>query len=82
MSIKKYKKIEIDDNTLNAIISAISIKRFSRYKHACKGDNREALQLYVWNKAVAAAFYGPLHEVEILLRNTINASMTSKFGPF
>ena len=41
---------------------------------------RETLELYVWNTALAAAFYGPLQGLEIALRNALHGELTSICG--
>jgi hypothetical protein len=42
----------------------------------------DSLALYVWNTALAAAFYGPLQSLEIALRNALHAELTSICGRF
>jgi hypothetical protein len=44
------------------------------------GDRRSAVQLYWWNVGVSAAFYTPLHCLEVALRNAVHQQLTATFG--
>jgi hypothetical protein len=50
--------------------SLLSADRLGSY--GTRPATRETLQLYVWNTALAAAFYGPLQALEIALRNALH----------
>ena len=39
-----------------------------------------ALKLYVWNAGLSGALFGPLHAVEVGLRNAIHGQMSTIFG--
>ncbi|MFF0770170.1 hypothetical protein ACFYUK_14880 [Nonomuraea wenchangensis] len=47
----------------------VSAPRFAPYLGMFQGDGAAAWELYRWNIQVSAAFYGPLHWLEISLRN-------------
>ena len=50
------------------------------YFTASGGDLKGAIDLYIWNTAVSAAFYGPLQAVEIGLRNAVHRELSTLFG--
>lgn len=62
------------------IRDALSVPRFAPYLAKASGDLRAAIQLYWWNVGVSAAFYAPLHCLEMALRNAVNQQLTIKFG--
>jgi hypothetical protein len=43
-------------------------------------DPAAALQLYTWNTAVSAAFYGPIQALEVSLRNSYDQILQRDFG--
>jgi len=57
------------------ILSALSPPRFASYVRSAEGDADAALRLYMWNIQVSAAFYGPLHFLEITLRNALREQL-------
>ncbi|MEU8192862.1 hypothetical protein AB0C10_03655 [Microbispora amethystogenes] len=59
---------------------AISQPRLAPYLRSCGADAARAERLYYWNLEVAAAFYGPLHFLEICLRNAFHHALTTRFG--
>lgn len=58
----------------------MSLDRFQRYLDCAGGDVPKACQLYAWNTAAAAAFYGPIQSLEIVLRNAIHKALASTYG--
>ncbi len=40
-----------------------------------------ALRLYTFNVQLSAALYGPLHMLEVALRNRADAQLTTVYGP-
>ncbi|MER5393246.1 hypothetical protein [Saccharopolyspora sp. NPDC002686] len=44
------------------------------------GDLDAAFRLYQWNLSVCAAFYGPLHWLEVALRNAMHEALRDHFG--
>lgn len=61
---------------------ALSPARFDPYRKACGGDTAAALRLYWWNIEVSGAFYGPLHCLEIALRNALHDRLRRMHGRF
>lgn len=63
------------------IYRAMSRERLAPYLAACRGDLAAAMRLYGWNLEVAAAFFhGPLHYLEITLRNALDRELAARFG--
>ncbi|WP_433498316.1 hypothetical protein ACQP1K_26030 [Sphaerimonospora sp. CA-214678] len=59
---------------------ALSEPRLAPYLRCSRADAAQAERLYYWNLEVAAAFYGPLHFLEVSLRNVFHRALTAKFG--
>jgi hypothetical protein len=59
---------------------ALSPARFEPYLKACGGDTPAALRLYWWNVEVSSAFYGPLHCLEVALRNALHDRLRQGYG--
>jgi len=69
------------DGVLAARIrDAVSPERLQPYLDALPGDLVAAHRLYAWNIEVSAAFYGPLHWLEVILRNAMHRQLTELFG--
>lgn len=62
------------------IRGALSWPRFAPYLARAGGDMTTAVQLYWWNVGVSAAFYAPLHCLEVTLRNSLHLRLTIVFG--
>jgi hypothetical protein len=62
------------------ICSALSLPRFVPYVRAAGGDIDVAVRLYWWNVEVSGAFYGPLHCLELGLRNALHRQLQNLFG--
>ncbi|TDD66974.1 hypothetical protein E1298_39805 [Actinomadura rubrisoli] len=58
---------------------ALSQARFTPYRLAASGDMERALRLYWWNVEVSAALYGPLHCLEVALRNALNERLQTAY---
>lgn len=43
---------------------------------ALRGDHVEALEIYAYNMALAAAYLGPLHVLEVSTRNSLHAQLS------
>lgn len=56
----------------------LSPDRLSSYVIECTGRLDDALELYVWNSAVTAAFWEQLGHVEVVLRNTLDGRLTAR----
>ncbi len=44
------------------------------------GSRRRALDLYVWNLSLGAAFFGPLGILEVTVRNALHGQLSRLFG--
>lgn len=60
---------------------AHSPERLGTYDAAAGGDRERAIELYLWNTAVSAAFYGGLQALEVGLRNAIHRELSRAYGP-
>ncbi|MEV7772224.1 hypothetical protein [Kitasatospora sp. NPDC086791] len=58
---------------------SLSGPRLQTYATAAGGQSA-AIRLYWWNIEVSAAFYGPLHCLEVALRNALHDALKRKFG--
>jgi hypothetical protein len=59
---------------------AISADRFSTYRLWADQDEDLAKKLYTFNVQLSAALYGPLHMLEVALRNVADRQLTAKRG--
>ncbi len=59
---------------------ALSEQRLSTYVAAAHGDLSRAERLYWWNAEVSGAFLGPLHCLELTLRNALHDRLGVAFG--
>lgn len=59
---------------------AISADRFSTYRRWAGQDDALAKRLYTFNVELSAALYGPLHMLEVALRNVADRRLTAKRG--
>ena len=62
------------------LIDALSPARFSTYLAWACGDEPTASQLYAYNIRLASALYGPLHMLEVTLRNSIDGQFQKIYG--
>lgn len=65
---------------LQSLESGFSEARLDTYlQHArltnASATTADALDLYIWNLKVGAAFQGPLHALEVCLRNAMHANL-------
>src|SRR5947208_15768871 len=58
----------------------LSAKRLEKYLAAVDGDLDKSLKLYEENMRLAEAFYSPLQCLEVCLRNSLNARLSTTFG--
>jgi hypothetical protein len=61
-------------------VDAISADRFSTYRLWADQDDVLAKRLYTFNVELSAALYGPLHMLEVGLRNVADRQLTAKRG--
>jgi hypothetical protein len=58
----------------------VSVARLSSYREAADADLLPAVSRYMWNTQLCEALFPAIHGVEVALRNTIDAHMTSVHG--
>ncbi len=68
------------DTVLDALQVSLSPERLATYLSAAGNDRGQALQLYTWNTALSAAFYGPLQGLEIAVRNAMHRELSRQHG--
>lgn len=61
------------------ICQVLSLPRFAPYLTKTHGDLDAAVRLYWWNVKVSAAFYTPLHCLELTLRNAMHEQLKIGF---
>jgi hypothetical protein len=61
------------------IRSALSLPRFIPYIRTAGGDIDTAVRLYWWNIEISSAFYGPLHCLELGLRNALHQRLLAHY---
>lgn len=66
---------------LERLPRVLSIPRFATYLRACADRREAALELYLWNMEVSAAFMVPLHICEIAIRNAVAEAIEQIHGP-
>jgi len=54
------------------------LERLQPYVAHCGDDLPAAMEMYQWNGAVAAAFWGPIGHLEVALRNTVARQLASR----
>lgn len=80
MAGKTEKSNHLDERQLGALRRCLSGDRFGTYEQASGGDARLAAKLYSWNTAASAALFGPLHWLEVALRNAMHEQLADRFG--
>lgn len=68
------------DTVIDALETSLSPERMATYVRRAGGNRGKAVQLYTWNTAVSAAFYGPLQGLEVALRNAMHRELARKYG--
>src|ERR1700738_1536241 len=76
-NIQKFKCF---GGTMPTFTDAISADRFSTYKLWADQDEALAKRLYTFNVQLSAALYGPLHMLEVALRNVADRQLIVKRG--
>jgi hypothetical protein len=61
-------------------VDAISADRFSTYRRWADQDDALAERLYSFNVQLSAALYGPLHMLEVALRNVSDRQLGQARG--
>jgi hypothetical protein len=62
------------------MLMAFSEPRLKRYIRAARGDAQAGMRLYWWNIEASAALYGPLHCLEVALRNSLHHRLGLAYG--
>ncbi|WP_262061469.1 hypothetical protein [Streptomyces sp. STR69] len=62
------------------IVRDLSLPRLKRYIRAAHGDAQAAERLYWWNAEVSATLLGPLHCLELALRNALHNALVRHHG--
>ena len=65
---------------LQQIELLLSLERMRTYHISADGGIEEAFALYIWNMRMAEAFNGPLHVIEVILRNALGGALKRKYG--
>jgi hypothetical protein len=63
-----------------AIVGTLSEPRFFTYLCAAGHSQSRALDLYLWNAKLGAAFHLPIQAAEVAFRNRINQALVAEFG--
>lgn len=58
----------------------LSADRCDTYRLWANGDDALAIRLYTFNVQLSAALYGPLHMLEVALRNTVDRRLSAVYG--
>lgn len=61
------------------IHDVLSPARFAPYLTKTSGDTEAAVRLYWWNVDASAAFYTPLHCLEMALRNSVHHQLSAAY---
>lgn len=62
--------------------NTLSAERLSTYREMAGGDLSVAIGLYRKNMALSEAFYSPLQQVEVIVRNAIHDRLTEGLSPY
>lgn len=60
-------------------VQRFAAPRLAPYIRAAQKEGVSARALYVWNLEIAAAFYVPLHFLEVSLRNALHEQLIARF---
>lgn len=70
----------MDAGAAAGIDDLLSEARFARYLDRYKGDRVLARRLYTWNLAASSALWGPIHVLEIAVRNALHNRLVERTG--
>ncbi|MEB3052112.1 hypothetical protein KV112_20585 [Mycolicibacter sp. MYC123] len=70
----------MDAGAAAGIDALLSEARFARYVDRYSGDRMLARRLYTWNLAVSSALWGPIHVLEIAVRNALHDRLVERTG--
>lgn len=77
---KHFWEVLVDAGAASGIDGLLSEARFARYVNRYNGDRTLARRLYTWNLAAASAFWGPIHVLEIAVRNALHDQLVERTG--
>src|SRR5918999_99239 len=80
LSPPSYRKDAVNSQLPHWMRKALSEPRLAPYLLISGANAERAERLYYWNVEAAAAFYGPLHFLEVCLRNSLHDALRDKFG--
>lgn len=72
--------IPYDASMIAALETNLSAPRFAPYLVAAKGNQKQAVHLYLWNSRLAKAFLFPLNIAEVSIRNAMNEAIGDEFA--
>jgi len=61
-------------------VEILSAERFDTYRTWANADEALAIRLYTFNVQLSTALYGPMHMLEVALRNMSDKALTAAFG--
>ncbi|GIH91801.1 hypothetical protein Psi01_24310 [Planobispora siamensis] len=67
----------VNGTLFQKVCDAVSTERLQPFFRTCDGRLEHALRLYAWNIEISSAFHGPLHCLEVVLRNALNRELTT-----
>lgn len=68
----------MDAGAASGIDNLLSEARFARYVNRYNGDRTLARRLYTWNLAASSALWGPIHVLEIVVRNALHDQLVER----
>ncbi|MGD9683726.1 MAG: Abi family protein [Candidatus Obscuribacterales bacterium] len=70
-----------ENNWEEEVLATFSNGRMALFYWVANDDKKLALDLYLWDIALASALYGPLQHFEIVFRNTLDQYFRNVVGP-
>ncbi|MCB0930079.1 MAG: hypothetical protein KDB70_19690 [Mycobacterium sp.] len=70
----------MDAGAAAGIDALLSEARFARYLDRYSGNRVLARRLYTWNLAASSALWGPIHVLEIAVRNALHDRLVERTG--
>jgi alpha-beta hydrolase superfamily lysophospholipase len=74
-SLGRSPRAQLSQPELERLFSG---ERLSTYIAYCGGDFATAVEMYRWNAAIPAAFWGPVGHLEVVLRNTLDNRLAAR----
>jgi hypothetical protein len=76
---ESQEQVQYSNQRLSELERSLSRARLAPYRLAARGDQRFALQLYLWNSRLCKAFLFPLNVAEVTVRNAIHQALSQHF---